>query len=197
MRSRARAAWRYRYSPKPYFRETRKFRGGATWACSVECGLYLSDGDVPGQEFAAGRFGAACLGDASARKHHEGVGEADREVEILLHEQQRDLAFERAQHILDGRDEIGLDTLGRFVEDQEAGTRDQRARDRELLLLPAGERATRASPHLLQHRKQRDRLLQRRGAEGAVSARSRLDILSDSQLRKDLATLRHVSEPRG
>src|SRR3984893_4275068 len=35
MRSRARAAWRYRYSPKPYFRETRKFRGGATWACSV------------------------------------------------------------------------------------------------------------------------------------------------------------------
>src|ERR1700732_2585590 len=98
------------------------------------CGLYLSDGDVPGQKFTTGRFGAARFGDAPARKHHEGVGEADREVEILLHEKQRDFAFERGQHILDGRDEIGLDTLGRFVEDQKAGTRDQRPRDRELLI---------------------------------------------------------------
>src|SRR5882724_7111985 len=195
MRSRAPAAWCCRDSPKPYFRVTKKSHGGATSVCSLAVS-FASDGDVSAQQLTARRFHATRLRDRAARQHHERIGKAHGKIEILLDEKQRNPALERRQHVLDGRDEIGLDPFGRLVEDQKARVRDERPRDRELLLLTAGQRAARATPHLFQHRKQRDGLLQNRRAEGAMRARRRLDILADRQFGKDLPPLRHVGEPR-
>ena len=44
-----------------------------------------------------------------------------------------------ADHALDILDDRGLDAFGRLVEDQQARPRHQRAGDRQLLLLAAGE----------------------------------------------------------
>src|SRR5690606_41650215 len=60
-------------------------------------------------------------------------------------------ALQGARHLLDDR---RLDALGRLVEQQHLRLGGERARDRELLLLAAGEVAAAAALHLQQHRKQ-------------------------------------------
>ena len=94
------------------------------------------------------------------------------------------LPLNEASTSANSRDQIGLDALGRLVENEKARLRHQSARDRELLLLPAGQRAAGAPPHLLQHRKQRDGLLHRRGTESAMCACRGLDVLSRPSIRK-------------
>ena len=53
---------------------------------------------------------------------------------------------------------LRLDAFGRLVEDQQLRPGGERARDRELLLLAAGEVAAAAVDHLLQHREQLEQL---------------------------------------
>ena len=89
------------------------------------------------------------------------VAELAREVEILLDQHDRHLAEvaqigDRAPDILDDR---GLDAFGRLVEQQEPRPHHQRAADRELLLLAAGEIAAAPAQHVVQHREQREHVV--------------------------------------
>ena len=63
---------------------------------------------------------------------------------------------ERAADVLDDR---RLDALGRLVENEELGTRHQRAADRQLLLLAAGEIAAAPPEHVVENRKQAEDLV--------------------------------------
>src|SRR5712671_7086608 len=82
------------------------------------------------------------------------VGEGAGEVVVLLDEQDRHVAArrERADGALDVLDDRGLDPLGGLVEDQELGLDRQRAPDRELLLLAAGEVSAAALLHRIENR---------------------------------------------
>ena len=102
-------------------------------------------------------------------------------------------------HAADLLDDVGLDALGRLVQQQDAGPRDQRAGDGELLLLAAREIAAASVAHVLQHRKQ----LQiwsgtPRSARAGRRSRSRDSPVTVMQ-GKDLAALWHVGDagPRG
>ena len=89
------------------------------------------------------------------------VGEIAGELEILLDQQDGHVAL--LAKIVDGAadvlDDRGLDAFGRLVENQQARAHDQRAADRELLLLAAGEIAAAPPQHRFQHREQREDLV--------------------------------------
>src|SRR5581483_335857 len=64
---------------------------------------------------------------------------------------------------------------------------DERARDRELLLLAAGERARLSTAEVLDHREELERLLD--AARRAPRRESEAEVLLDSQLGEDAAAL--------
>ena len=82
--------------------------------------------------------------DAAVHHHVDGIGDVDRDAEVLLDQQHRDLALggERLQH----RDDLLHDergqAFGRLVHDQQLGVEEQRACDRQHLLLAAGQLGT-------------------------------------------------------
>src|SRR5690606_38809744 len=93
----------------------------------------------------------AASGDDPALVHDsKAVAEAAHERQLLLDDEhgQPELAVQLANHVADLGDDARLDAFGRLVEEQEARLEHERARDREPLLLSAGEIA--AAP--LQHR---------------------------------------------
>src|SRR5271169_1405211 len=142
-------------------------------------------------------------GFARAREHDRAavhdrviVGDVARPFEILLDHQDRHLALaaqmdERAADVLDDR---RLNALGRLVEDEELRARHQRAANRQLLLLAAGEIAAAPPEHVVENRKQAENLV----VDGALIARqageSGLQVLLDREQRKNLAPLRHIAE---
>ena len=73
-------------------------------------------------------------------------------VEILLdqHDGHFALIRQKLDHPSDLLDDIGLDALGRFVEEQKFRPRDQRPGDGQLLLLPSREVAAPAAEKVLQ-----------------------------------------------
>src|SRR3954471_3050920 len=85
-------------------------------------------------------FVAPSFDDNRAAIHHgDMVRQIAREVEILL-DQQNGQPAALAQQANDPRDLLDyarLDTLGRLVEHEQTRPHDQRAGDRQLLLLPA------------------------------------------------------------
>ena len=76
------------------------------------------------------------------REHVRAVGERDRQRAALLDEQDRDAVLADAAERLEQRlDDGRREPERRLVEQQHVGPREQRTRDRELLLLAARERA--------------------------------------------------------
>jgi len=122
------------------------------------------------------------------------------EAQLLLHEEQRDagVAIEREQDIADLLHDVRLNPFRRLVENQQRRLEDQRTRNRELLLLAAGEIAAAAARHLLQRGKQVIDVRRNRARTVFPHAQADAQILLDGQLRKDVASLRHVAdaEPR-
>ena len=103
------------------------------------------------------------------------VAELAGKVEILFDQHDRDVAEaaqigDRAPDVLDDR---GLDALGRLVQQQQFRPHHQRAPDRELLLLAAGQIAAAPAQHRLQHRKQREHVVGNIAVARASAARSR------------------------
>ena len=90
----------------------------------------------------------------AARHDDVVVGERLGEIVILLDQQDRHLAAlrELADRALDVLDDGWLDAFGRLVQDQQLWAQRERAADRELLLLTAGQVAAPAIQHVLQHR---------------------------------------------
>src|SRR5690606_28748688 len=86
----------------------------------------------------------------------EAVAEATHERQLLLDDEHRqaELVVQAADHAADLRDDAGLDALRRLVEDQKPRLENERARNRELLLLAAGQVAAAPLQHRAQHRKE-------------------------------------------
>ena len=135
----------------------------------------------------------------AVREHVRPVGERDRALRALLDEEDREPAVadraERREHEIDDRRrqaERGL------VEEQDARPRDERARDRELLLLPARERAGVPCRNSSQDREE---LVRRRSRSPSTPSRSRLrrqpelQVLLDGQLAEEAAALRNERDP--
>ena len=79
--------------------------------------------------------------DAAVHHHVDGVGDLDRDAEVLLDEQHRDLALggERFEHGRNLLHDDRREALGRLVHHQQLRVEEQRARNREHLLLAARE----------------------------------------------------------
>ncbi len=100
-----------------------------------------------------------------------------------------------ADHRADLLDHRRLDAFGRFVEDQQLRLAGQRAADRQLLLLAAGEIAAAPLLHLAQHREQLVDLLRYPAGLGAGEARQpHQQVLFHRQARENLPPLRHVGD---
>src|SRR5688572_3588579 len=81
---------------------------------------------------------ATCDGP-SAIQDREALGDPSCELELLLHQEDRHAFLaELGQNIPDLGDDVWLDTLCRFVEDEELGLECEGTADGELLLLPSG-----------------------------------------------------------
>src|SRR5207249_11757354 len=83
---------------------------------------------------------AAVIHDPATLDDVHVVGELQREVHVLLDEQDREMrALEAQQLRAEVADQQRREPLGRLVHDEEIGVRHERARDREHLLLAPGE----------------------------------------------------------
>src|SRR5712692_9352082 len=122
--------------------------------------------------------------------------DAPREAQLLFDQKHRQArrAVEREQDVADLVHEVRLDPFGGLVENQQRRLDDQRARDRELLLLAAREVAATAMSHLLQHGKQIVDVRRNRARAVLPYAEPEAQIFLDRQLRKDVAALRHVAD---
>src|ERR1051325_422447 len=146
----------------------------------------------------------------------EAVANVEAEVEILLDQQDPDLAFgakfpDRIADLLDvvvaqavrakllNRladlvDDVRLDALRRFVEEQHLRVREQRTADGELLLLAAAEHAALALEHVLQDRKQRKHALHFTVQFLSLRDGADTEIFPDGEMRKDVTALRYVAD---
>ena len=79
---------------------------------------------------------------APVRDHVRAIGERDRHLRTLLDEQDRDAAVADPASVSNSvSTTVGARPSEGSSSKQDVGSRDERARDRELLLLPARERA--------------------------------------------------------
>lgn len=88
--------------------------------------------------FFGGAFGGAAFLHYPAALHDEkAVGERPCEVQVLLDDQDGSAQFLAYSHqrIFDMLDDVGLDALGRFIEQEQIGLAGQSAANRQLLLL--------------------------------------------------------------
>jgi hypothetical protein len=99
-----------------------------------------------------GEFGCRHLARNAAVDHHsDAIGDVDRHADVLLDQQHGDPAAvdmcevpQRLDHLIDDH---RREALGRLVHDQHVWVEEQRAADRQHLLLAAGQlRATVAPP---------------------------------------------------
>src|SRR5712672_3185063 len=145
--------------------------------------------------FVHGRARAG-IDDSAAVHDGEVVAKLERKVEILLDQHGCNLA-EVAQ-IRDGAadvlDDRGLDALGWLVEQQRARPHHQRAADRELLLLAAGEVAAAPAEHAVEHRKEREHIVRDAAVLALERREAGLEIFLDREQRKNLAALRHIGD---
>src|SRR5580698_10416463 len=113
------------------------------------------------------------IGDRPARDHLAAIDDAKappdpaREGQLLLDQQHRDPLVDQADDdVADLTHHVGLNALGRLVEDQQLRIERQRAAHGQLMLLPTRQIAAPALQHLLEHREQREDPLR----DGAVDA---------------------------
>jgi len=90
-------------------------------------------------------------------------------------------------------DDAGLNTLGRFVQDQQLRRSRERPRNRELLLLPARQVAAAAMQHLLEHREQLKQLGRYRCA-GRLVGQTHRQVFLHREPREDFAALGHEAD---
>jgi hypothetical protein len=77
--------------------------------------------------------------DASAADDDRSVGEAADDIEVLLDEQDRHDLGRLGERIGDLGDDLRREALGGLVDEQEPVVVEQRSRDRDHLLLSAGQ----------------------------------------------------------
>ena len=79
--------------------------------------------------------------DPAIDHHRDGVGNAQGDAKVLLDQQDRDvpLRHQRSEHRLELFDDDRREPLRRFIHDQQPRIEEQRPRDRQHLLLAAGQ----------------------------------------------------------
>ena len=127
------------------------------------------------------------------REHVGPVGERDRALRALLDEQDRDAAVADLRERREDRvDEGRREAERRLVEEEHVGRGDERAADRELLLLAAGERAGLAVAEVGEHREELVRRRERvRAVAAAASREAEPQVLLHRELAEDAPALRH------
>ena len=128
--------------------------------------------------------------------NHDGdvFGDRRRNSDVLLDDEDRHVGFlaETQQHLLDLRHDHRRKALGRLVHDQELRIRHQRARNREHLLLAAGELRAAVVSALSQAG---EGVVDALGGPGATLARLRhSQVLVDRQRAPQPPSLRDVSD---
>ncbi len=148
----------------------------------------LEHGTV-GDELGAGAF----VDDAAALEDRGLVGDAQHLLGVLLHQDRRhafvaDDAPERRQQFLD---QDRGEPFERLVEQDDARIEDQRAADRQHLLLAAGELVAEVAAALGEARKE---LVDARNSP-AAGLRHRGEVFLDRERLEDVALLRHPANP--
>ena len=129
---------------------------------------------------------------------HDGdvFGDRRRDPDVLLDDEDRHVGFlaETQQHLLDLRHDHRRKTLGRLVHDQELRIRHQRARNRQHLLLAAGELRAAVVATLGQAG---EGVVDALGGPGAALARLRhSQVLVDRQRAPQPPSLRNVANAK-
>jgi len=160
--------------------------------------------------------------DGTAFEDVEAVADLNAEVEVLFDEQDSDSAFlvesldriadfglvvvgllgwaieavdaEGFERIADLIDDVGLDALGGFVEQEELGIGEEGAADGELLLLAAAEDASFAGKHLLEHGEEGKHAIEAAFEGTSLGDGADAKIFGDREIGKNVAALGHVAE---
>src|SRR5262245_53195030 len=160
-----------------------------TFAARSERQVLLADRGVLA-ELARG----ALVADVALLEHVDAVGEVEREIHVLLGEQDREpVGLEPADLLLQMIDHERGQPFRRLVEQQELGIAHQGARDRQHLLLTAGEEAARPVAQLAQGREQVEHALGREAA-GARAPLGDVEVLPYGEVREDPPVLRDEAD---
>ena len=131
----------------------------------------------------------------SVRKDVRAVRERDGPLRALLDEQDREpTVADRRERLEDDVDDARRQAERGLVEQQHLGVRDERPRDRELLLLAARERAGLAAEGLLARPGRARRRAARSSSmpsRAAPACETQLEVFLDGQVREDPPSLRH------
>ena len=124
--------------------------------------------------------------DPALFHNHETLRGTAREIDVLLDENDGDakLTVDADDDLLDLLDDVGLNAFRRFVEQDELGLGQQRARDGELLLLPAGQVAAQPVEEFAQHGEEVEHLCDLAACRGSRARSSRSEF-SRTVKRKD------------
>ena len=87
------------------------------------------------------RRGVGGVHDPPGVDHDRGIGDPPDQRQVLLHQQHGGPLGDPGQHVADLGDQLGRQTLGRFVDQQQPRRPEQHPGQRDHLLLPAGQRA--------------------------------------------------------
>ena len=143
-------------------------------------------------------FGHRSVGDhASVIDHEERVSEPARHLDVLFGQKQRDaeLAIERKQGLADLVDDVRLDAFGRLVEQQHFRIDGERAGDRELLFLSAGQETGPAVEIDLQIGEHLEADLGYLRTTVVAREGPQQNVFANGELRKNSAPLRNVADP--
>src|SRR5678816_3033481 len=146
---------------------------------------------VLAHDFIGERGDRTSANNGTAVHDREFVGELFAEIEILLDEQNAHAAFaaQKPDGFADLVNDVRLNALGRFVEDEQLWLGEKRARDGELLLLAAAEHAAFAWQEILEDREEREDAIELTVELFALRDRPDLEVLLDGQEREDVAAL--------
>src|SRR4051794_7805864 len=156
------------------------------------------DPEVAALELRVGReLGGGCLRRDRSSDHDElPLGNRRRHAEVLPDQKDGEaFAVEIAEGIDELLDDRRREPFGRFVHDQKLRIREQRAPDREHLLLAARELRAAVSAALAETREELVDL-RRRPPLRTAARRDHAQVLVDRERREQAAALRHVREPQ-
>src|ERR1043165_6852661 len=125
------------------------------------------------------------------------VAHVEAEVQVLFDQKNAELValtqlFDRLTDLVD---DVRLDTLGRFVKQKDFGIGQERARNGQLLLLPAAQDASLALGHFLEHRKELENPLDFAIKLLPLGYGADPKIIRHRQVWKDVPALRDVTDP--
>src|ERR1700738_3880222 len=137
-------------------------------------------------------------GDHAFLNDEDPLRERGDEVEVLLDQDHGEAAVvaEPLQDLDNLLDDRGLDALSRLVEEEQARFTAKAARDRQQLLLAAGERAAGAVEQRLEAWKFFQHLRDGVLLAPCLLAATHAQIVVDRETGENLASLRHITEPQ-